>query len=92
MKKSAQDKQLYQIIRVDGDTLHYEARTPTGEMFDVFELRKRSDGRNRLVEFEEIEKEKQNNGAMTYGVLGVSSLVGLAGVFLVVRGIRRWSR
>jgi hypothetical protein len=42
--------QLYQLIRVDGDRLKYESRTAAGELFDAFELRKRPDGGNELVE------------------------------------------
>ncbi len=40
MAASAQDKQLYQLITIDGDSLHYEARTANGEKFDSFDLTK----------------------------------------------------
>ncbi len=42
--------QLYQLIRVDGDLLKYEARTARGDVFDAFELRRRSGGGNSLEE------------------------------------------
>lgn len=50
MVRSAEGIQLYQIISLDGNTLRYEARTATGSLFDLFELRKRPDGTNELVE------------------------------------------
>jgi 3',5'-cyclic AMP phosphodiesterase CpdA len=50
MHATAQDKQLYQLITIDGDRLRYEARTATGELFDSFVLRKRPDGGNDLLD------------------------------------------
>jgi Purple acid Phosphatase, N-terminal domain/Calcineurin-like phosphoesterase len=41
MVASAADTQLYQLIRIDGDTLHYEARTANGTIFDSFDLNKK---------------------------------------------------
>jgi hypothetical protein len=41
---------LFQVIRVDGDKLRYEARTATGELFDSFDLVKRPGRNNELVE------------------------------------------
>jgi hypothetical protein len=40
MQSSAQDTQLYQLIRIDGDLLRYEARTANGTVYDSFELNK----------------------------------------------------
>lgn len=45
-----EDTQLYQIIEVRRDELHYEARTATGRLFDSFVLRKRDGGPNELIE------------------------------------------
>jgi hypothetical protein len=42
MKSSAVDTQLYQLITIDGDTLHYEARTANGTVYDSFDLHKSS--------------------------------------------------
>lgn len=39
--RAAEDTQLYQIIKVDGDEIHYEARTATGNLYDAFVLKKR---------------------------------------------------
>jgi Purple acid Phosphatase, N-terminal domain/Calcineurin-like phosphoesterase len=44
MQASAADTQLYQLIRIDGDTLHYEARTANGTIFDSFDLNKKPNG------------------------------------------------
>lgn len=49
MRRAAENTQLYQIVTVEGGTLKYEARTVTGEIYDAFELKKRGDGANRLV-------------------------------------------
>lgn len=40
MQSSAADTQLYQLITIDGDTLHYEARTANGTLYDTFDLTK----------------------------------------------------
>jgi hypothetical protein len=50
MKRAAEDTQLYQIIHVDGDQLHYEARTATGRPYDGFTLIKRDGKPNQLIE------------------------------------------
>jgi hypothetical protein len=48
--RTAADLQLYQLIRIDGKVLKYEARTARGDLYDGFELRKRPDGGNDLEE------------------------------------------
>lgn len=45
----AAQTQLFQVIRVDGDSLHYEAYTARGILYDAFELRKRALGPNELL-------------------------------------------
>lgn len=50
MKRLAEDTQLYQIISIDGGTLRFEARTAIGQLYDAFELNKRGNEINRLVE------------------------------------------
>jgi 3',5'-cyclic AMP phosphodiesterase CpdA len=49
MARAAQDTQLFQIVRVDGDKLIYESRTARGRLYDAFELHKRRGQPNRLV-------------------------------------------
>lgn len=45
-----EDIQLFQVVHVGQDTLRFEARQVTGELYDAFELIKQRGGRNRLVE------------------------------------------
>ena len=44
---------MFQVIRVDGDTVRYEARTATGDIYDSFVLTKSPDGSKQLSEGEE---------------------------------------
>ena len=53
MKPVAEDTQLFQVLRFDGDRLRYESRTATGRLYDAFELVDEGRGRKRLVEREE---------------------------------------
>ncbi len=48
MRRSAEDTQLFQVIRVDGDRLSYESRTARGDLYDSFVLHKGQRG-NKLV-------------------------------------------
>lgn len=50
MKRAAEKTQLYQIVRIDGDTLRYEARTAVGDLYDAFLLKKRGEEPNELIE------------------------------------------
>ena len=50
IRRGAEDTQLYQIVHLDGDTLRYEARTVTGELYDAFELQKQRSKVNRFVD------------------------------------------
>lgn len=50
MRRAAEDTQLYQIISINGDSLRYEARTATGELYDAFRLHKRRGEINELVD------------------------------------------
>lgn len=50
MMRAGQDTQLFQIVRIDGGRLIYEARTARGVLYDAFELQKQRPGRaNKLV-------------------------------------------
>jgi len=63
MKRAAEDTQLYQIIRIDGDQLHYQARTATGRLYDGFTLIKRDGRPNQLIEKTPNRKERlRHNG------------------------------
>jgi hypothetical protein len=50
MDRVGEELQLYQVIRVEADRLHYESRTATGDVYDAFELVRQPDGSKRLVE------------------------------------------
>ncbi|NDV61246.1 metallophosphoesterase family protein [Puniceicoccales bacterium CK1056] len=50
MVRSIQDTQLYQVIRIEGDTLIYEARSADNQLFDSFKLHKRDGAPNLLEE------------------------------------------
>lgn len=50
MVRHAENTQLYQIIHIDGDKLHYEAFTAVGELYDGFSLYKQSGTINRLTD------------------------------------------
>ena len=50
MRRAAENTQLYQIIRIDGYHLRYEARTAAGRLYDAFLLQKRPGRPNHLVE------------------------------------------
>ncbi len=48
LERVASNTQLYQLIRVDGDVLRYEAYTATGKLYDAFSLQK---DKNRMSTF-----------------------------------------
>src|SRR5690606_7619785 len=50
MAPVAEDTQLFQVVRIDGDVLRYEARTATGQLYDAFSLEPGGNGSRRLVE------------------------------------------
>lgn len=50
MQRISSNTQLYQIIHINGDTLHYRAYLTTGDLYDAFSLIKQADGSNRFVE------------------------------------------
>lgn len=51
LERKAENTQLFQVIRVDGNTLRYQAFTATGDLYDAFDLTKTGKkGGNRYVE------------------------------------------
>lgn len=91
MVSSAEKKQLYQLVRIDGDRLHYEARTATGSLHDEFELRKQPDGRNRLVERAELDAERAR-GDDGRGLSWRDALFAAGGMGVLTAGmfVARW--
>ncbi|KAF1692912.1 phosphoesterase [Pseudoxanthomonas koreensis] len=61
MRPVAEDTQLFQVLRIDGPVLRYEARTATGRLYDAFELVREGDA-TRLVELAEGRIEERNCG------------------------------
>ena len=49
LERKGENTQLFQVIRVSGDTLRYKAHTATGSVYDAFDLIRRGT-RNRFVE------------------------------------------
>lgn len=50
MDPTAEDTQLFQVLRIDGQRLRYQARTATGRLYDDFEIVRAADGRKTLRE------------------------------------------
>lgn len=50
MDPTAEDTQLFQVIRVDGQRLRYQARTVTGRLYDDVEVRRTPQGHKQVVE------------------------------------------
>ena len=53
MRPVAEDTQLFQVLRIDGVRLRYEARTATGRLYDAFELIDGGAAGKRLRDVEE---------------------------------------
>jgi hypothetical protein len=49
MQRRAEDTQLFQIIRIAGNRLSFEARTAKGTLYDAFDLEKRRGKQSKLV-------------------------------------------
>lgn len=51
LERKAENTQLFQVIRVDGNKLQYQAFTATGELYDAFDIMKGTKkGPNKVVE------------------------------------------
>ncbi|MEZ5396365.1 MAG: metallophosphoesterase family protein [Bryobacterales bacterium] len=50
MQRAAEDTQLFQKIRIDGDRLRYESYTARGALYDAFELQKQAGAPNRMIQ------------------------------------------
>ncbi len=49
-KRTAEETQLFQVITINGDTLHFEAHTALGDLYDAFELHRRDGQPNTLMD------------------------------------------
>jgi len=52
MERGGENTQLYQVIRVERDTMRYRSYTATGTLYDAFDLVKRSGEPNEMIEHE----------------------------------------
>ncbi|GGH62049.1 putative phosphodiesterase [Filimonas zeae] len=50
MKRTAMNTQLFQLVRIAGDTLLFETYTTTGKLFDAFKLVKQKGKLNKCIE------------------------------------------
>jgi len=46
LERKAENTQLFQTVRIDGDRLRFQSFTAAGELYDAFDLRKRRRGRD----------------------------------------------
>ena len=86
MVRKAEGIQLYQLIRVNGDRLMYEARTAKGDLYDAFELRKRADGGNELIEKEVASPEPEATDRTSRNYWNAAGAVLILGVLAVAIG------
>ena len=88
MVSNAEKKQFYQLIRIDGDKLQFEARTADGELYDQFEIRKRANGGNQLVERGQSPDGDSGDARRTI-VYALGTMVVLVAGFALFRAVRR---
>lgn len=89
MESSGQDLQLYQLIHIDGDRLRYESRTARGDLHDSFELCKRANEGNELVNGEGSKPDGRRDYANAAAALVIAAVVlfGVAWALRRERGI-----
>ena len=66
--RGAENTQLFQVIRIEGDTLIYEAYTAVGELYDAFNLIKGLEGKpNQFVDrLDEAIGERRHDNTIPY--------------------------
>jgi hypothetical protein len=70
LERVAENTPFFQVISIDGDSLHYEARTATGLLYDAFLIHKSQRGRNHITELPTdfaTERSFENTGAYEDG-------------------------
>ncbi len=50
MQFKGSNRQLFQVITIDNNELHFKAYTANGELFDEFMLKKNRNGKSKFVE------------------------------------------
>lgn len=59
MQRGAANTQLYQLIKVDGDVLRFEAYSVDDKLYDAFELRKKPNGGNLFFDLAPEDREER---------------------------------
>ena len=58
---------MFQVINIDGDKLKYEAYTATGQLYDAFDLIKRYNKGNQLIDkVKQVITERSHNNTIFY--------------------------
>lgn len=72
MERGAENTQLFQVIQIDGDTLRFHAFTVTGELYDAFDLVKRTDGEPNefIARIPEGTPERTHENTVPYARMG----------------------
>ena len=90
MRRTGQGKQLFQVIRIDGDRLTFESRTATGELYDSFELKKQANGQpNVLTDGPSAPAARQRRTGEPWNWMPIAAIVVLVGVLIAMRILRR---
>lgn len=67
LDRKAENTQLFQVINIDGDKLKYEAYTATGQLYDAFDLIKRYNKGNQLIDkVKQVITERSHNNTIFY--------------------------
>ncbi|PSQ96798.1 MAG: serine/threonine protein phosphatase [Bacteroidetes bacterium SW_9_63_38] len=67
MERGAENTQLYQVVRVQQDTLKYRSHTATDAPYDAFDLVKQADGSNEMIEHDAADRpERTHENTLDY--------------------------
>lgn len=67
LDRKAENTQLFQVINIDGDKLKYEAYTATGQLYDAFDLIKRYNKGNQLIDkVKQVITERSHTNTIIY--------------------------
>ncbi|TKB97678.1 purple acid phosphatase family protein [Pedobacter cryophilus] len=64
LERKAENTQLFQVIKIDGDQLLFEAYTATGELYDSFSLQKKQNAPNKFKEQVPSTSERLHNNTI----------------------------
>jgi hypothetical protein len=49
LQRIGEDVQLYQVVKIEADRLHYESRTAAGRIYDAFDIEYRGNDPRRVI-------------------------------------------